>query len=143
MPKLSISDSFIDAFVQLDPADAKRTEQFLDKLLMAPEASSLRPEIVHDAADRSIRSFKVTHDLRAIAYTSGPQLLLLHVARHDKAYEWVKGRCVTCSVANGELLLRHDASDSSEALRTTLCATREDVCRLLSKLDGNRDHGDS
>lgn len=104
MPVL-LADSFLEAIEDLDPADAKRADAFVRKLVAAPESSSLRPEIVHDAQDRAVRSFKVTHDLRAIGRVDGDDVVLLHVARHDASYVWARSHCVVCLTATRELHL--------------------------------------
>lgn len=137
MPNLAIAETFLSALRDLDRTDAKRAIAFVDKLVRAPEANSLRPEIVHDAADRSVRSFKVTHDLRAIARIDGDRLLLLFVARHDRAYAWARDRCVECH-PTGELYLVSKAAAADDPLGTgTLlvtheCTSTDDLCRLLS-----------
>ena len=138
MPRIAIADSFLDSLAELDPSDAKRVALFLDKLVHAPETSSLRPEIVHDAADRSVRSFKVTHDLRAITRVASEGLTLLFVARHDRAYAWARNRCIDCHGDAGELVLRpvdeveSGMAQSARALRVAVCSTTGDLCRLLS-----------
>lgn len=148
MPTVSVSEGFLDAWADLDPVDGKRVGAFLEKLIGAPEAASLRPEIVHDAADRSVRSFKVTHDLRALAWAGGDQLLLLHVARHDRAYTWARTHCVNCHPVTGEYLVVSLAgtderaepcadggtsgSDSTAVpLGAHLCSSSRDLCRVL------------
>ena len=139
MPRISITDSLLEALAELDPADAKRVALFLNKLVHAPQAASLRPEIVHDAADRAVRSFKVTHDLRAIARVGDEGTALLFVARHDRAYAWARDRCIDCHPDTGELVLRPapgapDAQTVGERrLQVTPCSTTSDLCRLLAE----------
>ena len=138
MPSLAIAETFLDALGELDRADAKRAAAFVDKLLRAPATASLRPEIIHDAADRSVRSFKVTHDLRAIAHLEGDRVLLLFVARHDRAYAWARDRCIECHPVTGELYLVSTAAGNRATdadgvpLTVHTCATIEELCRLLS-----------
>jgi hypothetical protein len=132
MPRITISDSFLASLADLDPADAKRVALFLDKLVRAPEASSLRPEIVHDAADRAVRSLKVTHDLRAISHVEGERVLLLFVARHDRAYAWARDKCVACIAATGEFELRSAPDEAGVHLVVHACPTAGALCELLS-----------
>jgi len=108
---LTLADSFIESLADLSPADNKRATAFLDKLIHAADASGLRPEIVHDASDRTVRSFKVTHDLRAIGRVDGANLMLLFVARHDEAYRWARDHCVECDPPNGEIRIDPPASE--------------------------------
>lgn len=132
MASVLVADSFLAALEDLDVADAKRAVAFLEKLLRAPDAAGLRPEIVHDAADRAIRSFKVTHDLRTIAHVGGDVLILLFVARHDRAYAWARDRCVECHPVTGErrLVLRGGDPEGA-ALHVQLCETSGDLCAML------------
>ena len=104
--KISISDSFLDATRALEPVDARRASAFAEKLVVTPEASSLHPEIVHDAHNRTVRSFRVTQDMRAIAHLEGGRLLLLYVARHDAAYAWARGHCIECVMTDMEVRVR-------------------------------------
>jgi hypothetical protein len=104
--RISISDSFLDAMRALDPADARRASAFAEKLVVAREASGLHPEIVHDAHNRAVRSFRVTQDMRAIAHVEGERLLLLFVARHDAAYAWARAHCIECLVEGEAMRVR-------------------------------------
>lgn len=94
--RISLGDSFLHALAELSASDVKRVAAFLDKLVHEPDAAGLRPEVVHDAADRAIRSLKISHDLRAIARIEGDRLLLLWAARHDRAYTWAREHCFEC-----------------------------------------------
>lgn len=105
MPQFAMADSFVDAFAALDAASTKRVAAFLGKLVREPDARSLHPEIVRDAPDRSIRSLRVTDDLRAIARIAEDTLLLLFVGEHDRAYRWARDHCVECHPVTGELQL--------------------------------------
>ena len=96
MAQITLAHSFIDALARLDPINAKRTAAFLDKLIEEPEASGLHTEMVHGANDRTVRSMRVTVDLRAIARQLGDQLLLLFVGHHDDAYSWARAHCSGC-----------------------------------------------
>jgi len=103
MPAIALAQTFVTAMSRLSPADAKRTAAFLDKLVAGAERTSFQPEIVHDADDRSVRTYRVTHDLRAIVQLDGDKTTLLFVGRHDIVYEWVKSHCFECHPVTGEL----------------------------------------
>lgn len=102
--RIDTADSFDHSLRALDPADVRRVEAFLGKLAEGPEVAGLRPEIVHDAHDRAIRSYKVTHDLRAIAHVGEGVTTLIYVARHDVAYEWIRNRCIECHPVTGAFI---------------------------------------
>ncbi len=103
MARIEISDNFVEAAAALDPRDVKRTAAFLDKLIHEPDASGLHAEIVRDAHDRSMRSMRVTKDIRAIARIDGDHVLLLYVGQHDDAYRWARDHCVECHPVTGAL----------------------------------------
>jgi len=121
--QISMTDSFVEALAALSPGDGKRAAAFLDKLLHAPDSASLRPEIVHDAGDRAIRSFKVTHDLRAIGHVEGDEVVLMYVSRHDDAYEWAKNRCIECHPVTGELQVVADPAAAEKTLASSAAVT--------------------
>jgi hypothetical protein len=73
-------------------------------------------ELVHDASDRSIRSLRVTNDLRAIAHVETGQLLLLYVDQHDKAYRWARDHCVECHPVTGELQVVATTAEATSRL---------------------------
>ena len=139
--RVSISDSFLDAMRGLDRADARRASAFAEKIVLAPELSSLHPEIVHEAHDRLVRSFRVTQDMRAIAYLDCGELLLLFVARHDAAYAWARGHCIECLVDGEQVrvrlsLLQADGSKASAPVadgRACVVETVEEMRALLGE----------
>lgn len=103
MTRLALADSFIDALAHLDAVDAKRAAAFVDKLLDEPARAGFNFEMIHEARDRTLRSARVSRDLRAIVHVSKDGLLLLFVGPHDVAYEWARNRCVECHPVTGEL----------------------------------------
>lgn len=123
--KISISHSFLESVLDLSPADTRRAAAFLDKLLHSTASAGIRPERIHDAADPSIRSFKVTRDLRAIGRTIGDSITMLYVAQHDEAYRWARDRCTNCEPG----LKIIDVVENEPALTCTdtraLCSTLE------------------
>ncbi|MBI5231625.1 MAG: hypothetical protein HY876_05625 [Coriobacteriales bacterium] len=118
MARVAMSESFIDALAALDSGDAKRTASFLEKMTHAENVSAFRPEKVHSSPDRTIRSLRVTKDLRAIAHVSGDEWLLLYVARHDVAYAWARDKCVMCHPVTGELQVVADPHRAEGRLAT-------------------------
>jgi len=136
MARLAVAETFLDALTGLDPADVRRVARFLDKLVRAPEAASLRPEIVHDAGDRSVRSLKVTHDLRAIVRVDADVLPLLFVARHDRAYAWARNHCAGCNGSVADYLT--DSNDTGQS-GFRICSTSSELCRILA--DRGIEHG--
>lgn len=103
MTTIEIADSFVESTAALDAADVKRAATFLDRLIHEPESASIHAERVKDAKDRSMRSMRITRDIRAIAHVDGERILLLYVAQHDDAYRWARDHCIQCHPLTGEL----------------------------------------
>lgn len=102
MITVELTDTFFDSLRALDRADGRRAVAFLGKLLADPEAARLQSEIVHDAHDHAVRSYRVTQDMRAITETDGDRLFIMFVGRHDRAYAWARGHCFDCLTRSGE-----------------------------------------
>jgi hypothetical protein len=122
---VSMANSFLSSLAGLDSTSAKRTAAFLDKLVRDPGSGSIHTEIVNDARDRTIRSLRVTGDLRAIAHVDGDELLLLHVGKHDEAYAWARDRCVECHPVTGELQIVAVPDAAASRLAALAAAGRE------------------
>ncbi len=103
-PEIVVANSFEECVARLDPTSAQRARAFLGKLAEDPQRGSLNFEIVRKQPDRKMRSARVSHELRAIAYVSGPTLTLLWVAHHDDAYSWARSMCVVCHPMTGKVL---------------------------------------
>lgn len=97
-----LTDTFFESLRALDRADGRRVVAFLGKLLTDPDAARLQSEIVHDAHDHAVRSYRVTQDMRAITETDADRLFILFVGRHDRAYAWARGHCFDCLTRSGE-----------------------------------------
>lgn len=133
VPTIGLTDGFLDSLAELDGADAKRVALFLAKLLRAPERPALHPEIVHDAADRTIRSLRVTRDMRAILHVSGESWVLLFVARHDRAYAWARDHCVDCGSDGVAATLLALDDGSERPIVSVPCDDVRDLCRALDQ----------
>ena len=124
MAQIALARSFVEALADLEPVNVKRTAAFLDKLLEEPQAAGLHSEMVHGAKDRSIRSLRVTVDLRAIAQRLGSELLLLFVGQHDEAYSWARAHCTGCdqTSARSSISVRDDVRSPLEPAYATVGA---------------------
>lgn len=130
--KIAISHSFLEAVLDLSPADTRRAAAFLDKLLHSTASAGLRPERVHDATDPTIRSYKVTRDLRAIGRTDGDSITVLYVAQHDEAYRWARDRCADCQPTVSDIDVVEDQS-------SRVCTDSNGLCSALDA--AGIDHG--
>ena len=129
-PCITLTDSFLESASDLQRNDAKRVSAFLGKLLVEPTASGLRPEIVKDAHDRSIRSYRVSREMRAVAQLEGRDATFLYVGPHEKAYAWAKAHCIECQLGRHSVRLA-DADEPGRQLREWECVDHEQLCDLL------------
>lgn len=119
--RLALSDSFIDALCKLEHVDARRASAFVDKLLTEPDTRGLHEEMVKDAHNRSVRSFHVTREMRAIGHIEGDTLVLLWVDRHDRAYAWARSRCIECAAHDAEILVSTAEKNAPPAPSSRAC----------------------
>lgn len=121
MITVELTDTFFDSLAALDRADARRAVAFLGKLLADPDAARLKSEIVHDAHDHAVRSYRVTQDMRAITETDADRLFVLFVGRHDRAYAWARGHCFDCLTKSGRrrVVVTPQGQSSAEPQATT------------------------
>lgn len=127
---VTVTDSFLDAALALDREDAKRVSAFVGKLLTEPSAAGLRPEIVRDAHDRSVRSYRVSRDLRAVGRVEGPDTTFLYVGPHQKAYAWARAHCIDCHHDRHSVRLAGD-DEPGQLLREWECVDTSQLCDLL------------
>ncbi len=131
-PCITVTDSFLESATDLQRNDAKRVSAFLGKLLTEPTAAGLRPEIVQDAHDRTIRSYRVSRELRAVARVEGRDATFLYVGPHEKAYVWARTHCVECQLGRHSVRLVDDSARGRE-LREWECLDHDQLCDLLDE----------
>ncbi len=129
-PCVTVTDSFLKSAADLDRIDAKRVSAFLGKLLTEPTASGLRAEIVRDAHDRTIKSYRVSRELRAVAQVQGRDATFLFVGPHEKAYTWATTHCVECQLGKHSVRLAEEPGPG-QTLRQWECVDRDQLCDLL------------
>lgn len=129
-PCVTVTDSFLEAATELERIDAKRVSAFLGKLLTQPTAAGLHGEIVKDARDRTIRSYRVSRELRAVARVEGRDATFLYVGPHEKAYTWARKHCVECQLGRHSVRLAEDDGPGRQ-LRQWECLDHDQLCDLL------------
>ena len=129
-PCVTVTDSFLESASELGRDDAKRASAFLGKLLTEPTASGLRPEIVRDAHDRTIRSYRVSRELRAVARVEGRDATFMYVGPHEKAYAWARTHCVECQLGRHTVRLTEETGPG-RPMRQWECVERDQLCDLL------------
>jgi hypothetical protein len=131
---VTLTDSFLDAVSALDRNSMRRVGGFISKLLTQASPTGLRPEIVHEAGDRSIRSYRITRELRAIARVQGMDVALLYAGPHEEAYAWASRRCIECEESRHRVRLRdREDLETSTLLAEWECVDEDDLCRLFDE----------
>lgn len=86
----AIENGFFAAAARLPNQERGRVMGFIDKFLENPKQPGLSLERLQRTNNEHLWSARVTDDLRAILYRKGEQTTLLHVGRHDEAYQWAE-----------------------------------------------------
>src|ERR671923_942078 len=86
--QLQISDSFQKSGGRLSKEERVRLFDLFGKLQEDPESPGLNLERVKRARDPNLWSARVSQDIRAILWRSGPLVLLLYAGHHNDAYAW-------------------------------------------------------
>ena len=129
---VTITDSFLDSVSDLHTNDVRRVGAFIAKLLAEASPMGLRPKPVHEAGDRTVRSYRVTNDLRAIARIEGQDVVLLYVGQHKRAYAWAARHCIQCEDPRHRIQLSdREGIEPERLLDGWECVDGDDLCRLF------------
>lgn len=103
--KVALSDTFLDAMMDLPKAPRKATIKFVQKFRANPTSPGLNYETINNASDANMRSVRVDQSYRAIVLkpTQGNVYVLLWVANHDDAYDWATRKRVTIHPGTGSV----------------------------------------
>ena len=91
-PQILIAKTFFESKGELPATEARRIDNFIQKMILNPAQPGIGLERLRDGADPNMWSARVSQDLRAILHQDGNRYTLLHVNRHDAAYDWAKRR---------------------------------------------------
>ncbi len=91
---VAISTDFLKSFSRIPKTQQVKVSKFINEFKANPTASSINYEKINAAKDKSIRSIRIDHAYRGIVLKpdTGNVFLLLYVANHDDAYNWVKNK---------------------------------------------------
>lgn len=84
------SDTYIDAFSQLDKKTQKKSLETIRLMQRSLRSDSLKIEKLNTRLD--FKSARVTQDFRVIFTQSGNTVLLVYIGHHDNAYLWANNR---------------------------------------------------
>lgn len=93
-PVVLLAKTFLDSRPELPASEARRIDRFIQKMTDNPANPGMGLERLRDGPDENMWAARVSKDLRAILHHDGDRYMLLHVNRHDAAYDWAKRRRV-------------------------------------------------
>lgn len=97
MPKVAISDVFLNGFAKLPGASQNKVMNFVSKFQSEPASSGINYEKIKGAKDSKLRSVRIDDSYRGIVMKpdSGDVFVLLWVDKHDDAYQWaINRKCI-------------------------------------------------
>jgi mRNA-degrading endonuclease RelE of RelBE toxin-antitoxin system len=94
MPRLLISQDFLESYGKLPRNTQKKVRGFLEKFARTPELQGLNFEALRGTQDARVRSARIDRKYRVIMISPGdhPSFVLLWVDKHDEAIAWAMGR---------------------------------------------------
>lgn len=87
-----VSYQALQAASNLPKAIAAKFNKLVLSMRVNPESNGINFETIEGSADRRVKSLRVDQDYRAVAYVENGLCVLLHVAKHDDAYDWARRR---------------------------------------------------
>jgi len=92
MATVAISSDFFKAFSRLPKTPQAKVSEFVSKFQANPDSSAINFEKIKNARDPNMRSVRIDQKYRGIVFKpkTGSVFMLLWVANHDDAYEWVR-----------------------------------------------------
>lgn len=103
MSAVSIAKTFSASTKKLSTTDRGRVLDFLTKFMDDPGSPGLNFETIQGAKDSSMKSARITQDLRTILHQSDGVLTLLYAGHHEDAYRWAGHRRVENHPVTGTL----------------------------------------
>jgi mRNA-degrading endonuclease RelE of RelBE toxin-antitoxin system len=119
MVAVSISKTFSASTKKLSAPDRGRVLDFLTKFMEDPSSPGLNFESIQGAKDTSIKSARITQDLRTILHQCDGMLTLLFAGHHEDAYRWANHRRVENHPVTGTLQI----VETTESVQQEITAT--------------------
>ncbi len=116
MSAVSISKTFSASTKKLSTPDRGRVLDFLTKFIENPGSPGLNFETIQGAKDFSMKSARITQDLRTIIHQNDGMLTLLYAGHHEDAYRWAEHRRVENHPVTGTLQIVETTEGVEEAI---------------------------
>ncbi|KAA1258194.1 ATP-dependent DNA helicase UvrD2 [Rubripirellula obstinata] len=94
VPRLAISNEFMDALARLPKSQRKKVQEFAKKFRADPKSAAINYEKIHNMADDRVRTVRIDQKYRAVVLhpDSGNTYVLVWVDNHDEAMDWARNR---------------------------------------------------
>ena len=105
IPKVAISDDFLEAYARIPRQQQKKVRAFMEKFKADPKSSAINYEKIHDVKDDRVRTARIDQKYRAVVLHPGDGnvYVLVWVDNHDEAMDWAKNRTFEVNPATGAL----------------------------------------
>ena len=105
MPKIAISDDFLEAYSRVPRAQQRKVREFITRFQIDPTQHSINYEAIHGTQDDRVRTVRIGLDYRAIVLhpDQGDVYLLAWVDHHDEAMEWAARKQFAVNPVTGAL----------------------------------------
>ena len=105
MPKIAISDDFLEAYSRVPRAQQRKVREFITRFQIDPTQHSINYEAIHGTQDDRVRTVRIGLDYRAIVLhpDHGDVYLLAWVDHHDEAMEWAARKQFVVNPVTGAL----------------------------------------
>ena len=103
IPKVAISDNFLEAYARIPRQQQKKVRAFMEKFKADPRSSGINYEKIHDVKDARARTVRIDQRYRAVVLhpEDGSVYVLVWVDNHDEAMDWAKNRTFEVNPATG------------------------------------------
>jgi len=104
-PKVAISSEFLKSFSNVPRSKQKKVRRFINKFENNPRSPGINYEKIQNARDPNLRSARIDQQYRAILLQPEDSrvFLLLHVDKHDDAYQWAQNKVCRIHPETGSL----------------------------------------
>ena len=117
MTAVSIAKTFSASTKKLSANDRGRVLDFLTKFLDDPSSPGLNFETIEGGKDSSMKSARITQDLRTIIHQADNMLTLLFAGHHQQAYKWAERRRVEHHPVTGTLQIVETSESVQEEIK--------------------------
>jgi hypothetical protein len=104
-PKVALSQDFLLTISKLPPSIHTKVLKWTVQFQTHPTSAGINYEKINRAVDPHLRSVRIDQDYRGIVFQSAEDnvYILLHVDRHDEAYQWAARRQMKVHPVTGAL----------------------------------------